>query len=432
MHKVAVEIPEMKFTTRYARIREQSEQLCSTLTPEDCMVQSTPEASPAKWHLAHTTWFFETFLLEPHVRDYQPLNPDYRFLFNSYYNAVGDRPLRQIRGMFSRPGYDEVLAYRGHVDRAMLKLLEHPSAKIAELANIGLNHEQQHQELIVTDVKHALWTNPLRPAFRPKAAMERAGSPTLKWLEFDGGISAIGHSGKEFCFDNEQPRHEVVLQPYSLASRLITNGEYLEFMRAGGYRRPELWLSDGWDTVRQQGWAAPLYWEEQNGEWVYYTCTGMRRTHEDADVPVTHISYYEADAYARWAGARLATEAEWEVAATQLHAPTAPSDQPDARPSGNGDKGNFLESGTFHPVAASDSTQLFGNTWEWTQSAYAAYPGYVPDEGSLGEYNAKFMCNQLVLRGGSCATPRSHIRASYRNFFPPSARWQFSGIRLAR
>jgi ergothioneine biosynthesis protein EgtB len=432
MHKVAVEIPEMKFTTRYARVREQSEQLCSTLTPEDCMVQSTPEASPVKWHLAHTTWFFETFLLEPHVRDYRPLNPDYRFLFNSYYNAVGERPLRQIRGMFSRPAFDEVLAYRRYVDRAMLKLLEHPSAKIAELANIGLNHEQQHQELMVTDAKHALWTNPLRPAFRERPAPERADAAPLKWLEFDGGISSVGHCGKEFCFDNELPRHDVVLQPYSLASRLITNGEYLEFMRAGGYRRPELWLSDGWDVLRQQGWTAPLYWEEHDGEWEYYTCTGTRRVQDDAEVPVTHISYYEADAYARWAGARLATESEWEVAATLVNAEADPPDQTDTMPAVTGNRGNFLESGNFHPSPASDSTQFFGDTWEWTQSAYAAYPGYAPAEGAMGEYNAKFMCNQLVLRGGSCATPQSHIRASYRNFFPPSARWQFSGIRLAR
>jgi ergothioneine biosynthesis protein EgtB len=441
MQKIAVEIPEMKFTTRYARVREQTEHLCSTLSAEDCMVQSMPEASPVKWHLAHTTWFFETFLLAPHVKDYQPQDPDYRYLFNSYYNAIGERPLRQVRGTFSRPSFTQVREYRRHVDAAMLKLLEHPSAKIAELATIGLNHEQQHQELIVTDAKHALWSNPLRPAFRPKECAAQTEAAPLQWTDFPGGIQTIGYGGKGFCFDNELPRHDVLLQPFVLACRLVTNAEFLEFMRDGGYRRPELWLSDGWDTARAQDWNAPLYWEEQEGSWRYYTATGMRSVEEDAAVPVAHVSYYEADAYARWYGARLATEGEWETAAQQLVTAAPASDeekQTETSPPRDGGSvtddmhGNFLESGNFHPCSSSDSSQLLGDLWEWTQSAYLPYPGYQAAEGALGEYNGKFMCNQFVLRGGSCVTPRSHIRVSYRNFFPPAARWQFSGIRLAK
>jgi len=419
MHKVAVEIPEMKFTTRYSRVREQSEQLSGLLTVEDCMVQSMPEASPVKWHLAHSTWFFETFILSPHVKGYKSYDPDHKFLFNSYYTAVGERPLKQLRGTFSRPGMAEILDYRRHVDGAMLKLLEHPSAKIGELATLGLNHEQQHQELIVTDAKHALWSNPLRPAMRPKNAASEGVADALGWIEREGGIESIGHSGDGFCFDNELPRHEVLLQPFAIASRLVTNAEFLEFMDDGGYRRPELWLSDGWDTVRTQAWQAPLYWEEVDGEWQHHTCNGTRRVMDDAAVPVAHVSYYEADAYARWAECRLPTEAEWETVAA-----TREGDAPQHE--------NLLESGNFHPVAASGNLQFFGDLWEWTQSAYLAYPGYRPVPGALGEYNGKFMCNQFVLRGGSCVTPRSHIRATYRNFFPPATRWQFSGIRLAR
>jgi ergothioneine biosynthesis protein EgtB len=414
--KVAVEVPELKFTSRYAQVRQQTEELCATLSPEDCMVQAMPDASPVKWHLAHTSWFFETFLLTPFLKSYQPINPDYKFLFNSYYNAVGERPLRANRGVMSRPSFEAVRAYRRHVDEAMMKLLEHPSANVAEIAEIGLNHEQQHQELIVTDVKYALWSNPLKPAYVPQATTSQTVSAPLRWLDFDGGIVGIGHKEAGFCFDNELPRHEQLLQPYELASRLITNAEYLEFMHAGGYERPELWLSDGWDLVQTQNWRAPLYWEHKDGEWHYYTCMGMRPVAEDLAVPVAHVSYYEADAYARWAGARLATEAEWEQAASR-EAEVA---------------GNFLEERSFHPVAESDESHLFGNLWQWTQSAYLPYPGYRPAEGALGEYNGKFMCNQFVLRGGSCATPQAHIRASYRNFFPPATRWQFTGIRLAR
>ncbi len=431
---------------RYFQVRQATEGLCSQLTAEDCMVQSMPEASPAKWHLAHTTWFFETFILNPtssssKPASYQPLNPDFRYLFNSYYNAVGDRPLRQVRGAFSRPSLDEVRAYRRHVDEAMLKLLEgHEADELADVVTLGINHEQQHQELIVTDAKHALWTNPLRPAFRVRdlsmqaevarpsssngiAGAAKADVATMGWRDFAAGLRPMGHAGDGFAFDNECPQHEVYAQAFSLGSRLVTNAEYIEFIQDGGYRRPELWLSDGWEVAHTQGWQAPLYWEaDQRGNWQIYTCDGMRDL--DRAEPVCHVSFYEADAYARWAGARLATEAEWEIAASVISAKKI--------------EGNFLESGALHPRTVnatnlnSDLQQLFGDVWEWTQSAYVAYPGYRPAAGALGEYNAKFMCNQMVLRGGSCATPQSHIRASYRNFFPPHTRWQFSGIRLAK
>lgn len=431
---------------RYLQARQATEDLCSQLSAEDCMVQSMPEASPAKWHLAHTTWFFETFILSPtssvsKSASYQPLNPDFRYLFNSYYNAVGDRPLRQVRGAFSRPGLDEVRAYRRHVDEAMLKLLERGEAdELAEVVTLGINHEQQHQELIVTDVKHALWTNPLRPGFRVRDLSVKAevGQPSrsngiagaaeadvakMGWRDFAAGLRPMGHAGDGFAFDNECPRHEVYAQAFSLGSRLIANAEYLEFIGDGGYRRPELWLSDGWETAHAQGWQAPLYWEANHGgDWQIYTCDGMRDL--DRAEPVCHVSFYEADAYARWAGTRLATEAEWETAATAISAEKI--------------EGNFLESGALHPRPGNSTNpnlglqQIFGDVWEWTQSPYVAYPGYRPAAGALGEYNAKFMCNQMVLRGGSCATPQSHIRASYRNFFPPHTRWQFSGIRLAK
>jgi ergothioneine biosynthesis protein EgtB len=390
------------------------------------MVQSMPEASPAKWHLAHTTWFFETFILSESP-GYKPLNPDFRYLFNSYYNAVGDRPLRQVRGAFSRPSLEEVRAYRRHVDGAMERLLASDRTReITEVATLGINHEQQHQELIITDAKHALWTNPLRPAFKPDIRPRERTAPSavsgLHWRDYPAGLRKIGHSGAGFAFDNETPRHEVYVQAFALASRLVTNGEYVRFMEDGGYRRPELWLSDGWEVARTQQWEAPLYWERLKDGWQIYTCSGIRALSEAE--PVCHVSYYEADAYARWADARLATEAEWEVAAAEVAA--------------HGIDGNFQEEGWLHPQLANKGVptiglqQMFGDVWEWTQSSYAAYPGYRAAEGALGEYNAKFMCNQMVLRGGSCATPRSHIRASYRNFFPPQTRWQFSSIRLAK
>lgn len=410
-------------TTRFNQVRAQTEELCATLNPEDQMVQSMPDASPSKWHLAHTTWFYETFILEPNVAGYRVFDPRFRVLFNSYYNAVGDKPLRAVRGAFSRPTLDEVRGYRRHVNEAMNRLLaSNGDSELRSLAVLGMNHEQQHQELIITDIKHALWTNPMRPAYRPSpppAVSHYPASLPMAWFPWEDGLYPVGaDSGEDFTFDNEGPRHQVYLREFSLGSRLVTNREYLEFIEDGGYRRPELWLSDAWETVQTNRWSAPLYWEQEQGAWRSMTCGGLHPLQLDG--PVCHVSFYEADAYARWAGARLPTEAEWEVAATDAKV-----------------EGNLLESGNFHPVPAGVADrrapqQMFGDVWEWTASPYSAYPGYKPVEGALGEYNSKFMCNQMVLRGGSCATPRSHIRAAYRNFFPPQVRWQFSGIRLAR
>ena len=411
---------EASLAEKYLTVREASLRICAPLGVEDHSLQPMPDASPAKWHLAHTTWFFETFLLSAQS-GYYPFNPAFRSLFNSYYNAVGDRPLRALRHILSRPGLDEVHAYRAHVDDAMVHLLTTEAApELTALVTLGINHEQQHQELIVTDVKNGLWTNPLRPAFR--AAQEsheahHAPVAPLKWRGFDEGIYSVGFAGEGFAFDNEGPRHKVYLEPFRLASRLVTNGEYLEFMCDNGYGTANLWFSDGWDCVRNNQWNAPLYWEQRDGDWWHYTVEGMKPV--DMSEPVCHISYYEADAFARWAGARLPTEFEWEVAARSCRT-----------------EGNFLESGHLHPRAPKEDAaeplvQMFGDVWEWTASAYVPYPGFSPAAGAVGEYNGKFMCNQMVLRGGSCATPQSHIRVTYRNFFPPHARWQFMGIRLA-
>ena len=408
---------------RFNQVRAQTDELCGNLTAEDQMVQSMPDASPSKWHLAHTTWFYETFILEPRVPGYRLFDPRFRVLFNSYYNAVGDKPLRSVRGAFSRPTLTEVHRYRRHVDEAVNRLLASSSdPALHSLLVLGLNHEQQHQELLITDIKHALWTNPLRPAYRPSPppqAAPSAGASPLDWIACEDGLYPVGNdAGENFAFDNEGPRHQVYLQEFSLGSRLLTNREYMGFIEDGGYRRPELWLSDGWETAQSNLWNAPLYWEQDDSGWRSMTCGGLYPL--ALDEPVCHVSFYEADACARWAGGRLPTEAEWEVAAGNVSI-----------------AGNLLESGNFHPVAARPAQdqsprQLFGDVWEWTGSPYVAYPGYSPCEGALGEYNSKFMCNQMVLRGGSCATPRSHIRPSYRNFFPPHVRWQFSGIRLAR
>ena len=405
---------------RYLKVRDTSLQICAPLGVEDHSLQPNADASPAKWHLAHTTWFFETFVLSQYMAEFRQFHPAFRNLFNSYYNAVGDRPLRALRHILSRPSLDEVHAYRSYVDEAMARLLtlEQPAAAL-DLIALGINHEQQHQELIVTDVKNGLWANPLRPAYRIKGEHVTAhlthAAPSLQWQSFPEGVYFAGFEGGGFAFDNESPRHNVYLEAFRLASRLVTNGEYLDFMRDGGYSNPLLWFSDGWDCVRANQWNAPLYWEQRDGEWWNYTVEGMQPL--QLNEPVCHLSYYEADALARWAGARLPSEFEWEVAARS--SPIA---------------GNFLESGTLHPQPATSAeplVQMFGDVWEWTASPYVAYPGFKPAAGAVGEYNSKFMCSQMVLRGGSCATPQSHMRVTYRNFFPPSARWQFMGLRLA-
>jgi len=395
---------------RYQTVREATTTLSAPLAAEDMAVQPMPDASPTKWHLAHTTWFFETFILKG-TPGYQPFHPQFEYLFNSYYNTLGPQWYRPHRGLLTRPTVAEILEYRAHVDAAMARLLDSGAFPAAAL-ELGLNHEQQHQELMLTDVKYLLSQNPLRPVYREAPRPPTAGTaPAVAWLEGVVGIHAIGHEGSAFAFDNEYPRHDELIRPFRIANRLVTNAEYLAFIADGGYRRAELWLSDGWTATRERGWDAPLYWAEQDGAWWTYTLTGFRPL-EGAE-PVCHVSFYEADAFARWSGARLPTEAEWEVTAR---------DRPSA--------GNFVESRRFHPVPGDGETQFFGDVWEWTGSPYLAYPGYRPVEGALGEYNAKFMCNQVVLRGGSCATPVSHIRSTYRNFFPPDARWQFSGIRL--
>jgi ergothioneine biosynthesis protein EgtB len=408
----------------YRRVRGFSEQLAQPLELEDYVVQSMPDCSPTKWHLAHVSWFFETFVLGPTIDDYRSLHPQYTYLFNSYYNAVGERHCRPKRGLISRPTVKETYAYRSYVDEHMLDLLELASAetleRIAPTIVLGLHHEQQHQELLVTDLKHVLAQNPLHPVYVEQPVARPRTPPPLRWVAFPGGVVWVGHEGPGFAFDNEGPRHRQFVHAFELASRPVTNGEYLAFMADDGYQRPELWLSLGWATVQDNGWQAPLYWERQDDRWLVMTLAGLREV--DPAEPVSHLSYFEADAYARWADARLPTEAEWETAAEGV-----PLD------------GNFVESGRYHPQpldAGADGglglQRLFGDVWEWTQSSYSAYPGFRPAPGAIGEYNGKFMCNQYVLRGGSCATPASHIRRTYRNFFPPDARWQFMGLRLAR
>ena len=404
---------------RYTRIREQSAAICSPLELEDYVVQSMPDASPAKWHLAHTSWFFEQFLLRPMLPSYQPFHASFEYLFNSYYQAVGPMHLRPERGLLTRPTVKEVLAYRQHVDEHMLKLLDargDDDEQLAPLVKLGMNHEQQHQELMLTDIKHLFSKNPLLPAYsrKPAPASEVRSSGPMEFVTFEGGVRELGATGKHFCFDNETPRHRTLVEPYALGDRLITNSEFLEFIRDGGYRRAEFWLSDGWATVHQEGWNRPFYWTPALD--AEFTLRGLQPL--DQDAPVCHLSYYEADAFARWAHARLPTEAEWELAAEALPV-----------------RGNLLKSEMLRPLPAGEThglKQMFGDVWEWTASPYVAYPGYRPVTGALGEYNGKFMCNQLVLRGGSCITPADHVRATYRNFFYPTARWQFMGVRLAR
>jgi ergothioneine biosynthesis protein EgtB len=409
---------------RFAAIRQQSESLAANLSPEDQAIQSMPDVSPTKWHLAHTSWFFETFILGPFDPAHRVFDPDFAYLFNSYYEAVGPRHPRPHRGLLSRPTVDAVGAYRDHVTAAMLRLIEEAGEavwrEIVPLIELGLHHEQQHQELILMDIKHVFSVNPLLPAYQaPRPYGIPSAPPAASWVEFAGGLEEIGHDGQGFAFDNEGPRHKIWLEPYRLATLPVSCGEYLEFIADGGYRRAEFWLSDGWATVQEQGWDAPLYWRCADGEWRLFTLSGERRV-EPAE-PVCHLSFYEADAFACWAGKRLPTEAEWEVAARDL--PLV---------------GNLCDSGHYHPcpdsappTSAPKLRQMIGDVWEWTASPYIPYPRFRPASGAIGEYNGKFMCNQMVLRGGAAVTPAGHIRATYRNFFPPSARWAFSGLRLA-
>ncbi len=405
---------------RFVSVRGATLALAAPLSDEDCAIQSMPDASPVKWHLAHTSWFFETFVLVPHAPGYRAFDPAFRMLFNSYYNAVGDKHPRPQRGMVSRPSRADVVAYREHVDAGMQALLARPESVdpgVAALIALGLNHEQQHQELILTDVLHLLSLNPLDPAYDSSEAGRAGTAPALAWIEYDAALVEIGHDGTGFAFDNETPRHRQYLHRYALANRPVTNGEYLAFIADGGYQRSELWLSEGWDWINAHRIEAPFYWRRDGGGWRQFTLYGSRAI--DLSAPVCHATLFEADAYARWAQARLPTEAEWETAAALL-----PID------------GHFVEDRVLRPLAATDRgtqlMQLFGDVWEWTQSAYAPYPGYRPAAGAIGEYNGKFMANQYVLRGGSFATPGTHIRATYRNFFPAAARWQFTGFRLAR
>src|SRR5271157_226163 len=461
---------------RYRTVRQRTIAICKPLTPEDMMVQSCPEASPSKWHLAHTSWFFESFVLRESLSGYRVFNPDFVWLFNSYYQSFAAFPEKRLRSSFSRPPLDQILEFRARVDEGVERLLElGPEPEVLQRIELGVNHEEQHQELLLTDILHAFFTNPLRPAYRAEQASEKralcqgatsvvpqaaskstwalapegssppiplevpgfsqtgepsgpvdgtaaeAGHPApLRFVNFAGGLQEAGYGGEGFCFDNELPRHRVWLEPYALASRLVTCAEFAGFIADGGYRRHELWLSAGWDAVKNHGWRAPLYWTEAGGGWSLFTLRGEQPLSALETVPVSHVSYFEADAYARWVGRRLATEFEWEAAA---------EGQPIA--------GNLLDSGRLRPSPSTEltqnqgPTQQFGDCWEWTASAYLGYPGFQPLPGSLGEYNGKFMSGQMVLRGGSCVTPEAHIRSSYRNFFPPETRWQFSGIRLA-
>jgi ergothioneine biosynthesis protein EgtB len=424
---------------RFRSVRSATMSFCAPLTPEDMMVQSSAEASPVKWHLAHTTWFFETFVLSEFVAGYKPFDPDFRWLFNSYYRALGEMPEKKLRASFSRPSLDHILAYRSYVDDAICRLLRHiPEDEAHRRIVLGLEHEQQHLELAATDIKHAFFTNPLHPAYLPLATAPPIGdrmAPPLSWLSFtpgspaypgvvEAGVSPDPKALDAFAFDNETPRHPIYLAPFRLASRPVTCAEYLAFLDEDGYARPELWLSEGWDTLHAEGWQAPLYWRRDTGArsgWRIFTLRGWQPLDDISETPVCHLSFFEADAFARWSGHRLPTEFEWEFVAAQLPV-----------------SGNLLEQQSFHPQPARPSSdpnhpqQLFGDVWEWTQSPYTGYPGYKPLPGALGEYNGKFMSSQMVLRGGSCVTPEAHIRATYRNFFPSATRWQFSGLRLAR
>jgi len=398
---------------RYRSVRSTTLALVSELQPEDTVVQSMPDVSPTKWHLAHVTWFFERFILEPHAQGYRRFDDQFDYLFNSYYYSVGSMHARPNRGLLSRPALARVLEYRAHVDAAMQKLLSKRAAdeKIVQLTTLGLNHEQQHQELILTDIKHVFSCNPMKPAVRSSpVATNTLIARAYSYSDCGSGIHKIGAAGEDFCFDNETPQHDALLHEHRIGNRLVTNGDYREFIRDDGYSKSELWLSDGWAIINERDWQRPLYWDE-DGE-AEFTLSGMQEIDDNA--PVCHVSYYEADAFARWAGVRLPTEFEWECAAREQRV-----------------EGNLLDAGHWHPVPG-PSAQFFGDVWEWTSSPYAPYPGFKPLAGSLGEYNGKFMCNQITVRGGSCVTAADHIRASYRSFFYPDARWQFLGFRLAR
>ena len=414
-----------RLLARYREIRDFTTGLCANLEPEDCVVQSMPDVSPTKWHVAHTTWFFETFILKKFLPGYRAEIPQYAYLFNSYYNAAGDMHRRDLRGLISRPTVKEARRYRASIDSHIANLLSDADEKllveIEPILILGIHHEQQHQELLITDIKHVFAQNPLHPIFRErKIDIVPAKAAPIYFVDFDEATVEIGHEDSGFSYDNEGPRHRALVGTFSLASRPVTNGEYMKFIEAGGYTRPEFWLSLGWMTVNEQRWQAPLYWVKRDDAWWHFTLSGFRLI--DESEPVTHVSYFEADAFANWSDARLPTEFEWERAAGDLPI-----------------EGNLVEKEQFHPQALTAAGQdrnhlhqMFGDVWEWTRSAYSPYPGYRAAPGALGEYNGKFMCNQYVLRGGSCATSSSHIRPTYRNFFQPEKRWQFTGIRLAR
>jgi ergothioneine biosynthesis protein EgtB len=448
---------------RFLAARRRTLELCQPLTPEDMMVQSCPDSSPAKWHLAHTAWFFESFVLREFVRGYKPFHPDFIWLFNSYYQTFAAFPEKRLRSSFSRPSLDQVLAFRAHVDHAIGRILSgDPPPEALQRIELGINHEEQHQELILTDILNAFFTNPLKPAYQthPPAATESAlhpalnghkwngsrhrasGPPPLHFLRCEGGVHEAGHSGPAFSFDNELPRHKVWLEPYALATRLVTCGEFAAFIADGAYRRSDLWLNDGWSAVQARGWNAPLYWSNSSGDWTIFTLRGEQPLAAMRDLPVSQVSFYEAEAYARWAGYRLPTEFEWEAAAEArpiagnlldsgllMPAPAAALAQPPPPPPRPRKSAATAQNG--HIPAPPQPATLFGDCWQWTASAYLPYPGFRPLPGSLGEYNGKFMSGTMVLRGGSCVTPMAHLRASYRNFFTPDTRWQFSGIRLA-